>query len=263
MTGFVSLVGAGPGDPELLTRKAAKRLAEADVVLYDALVDVDALDLATSAQRVFVGKRAGRPAVRQEFIHRLMVRLARQGRRIVRLKGGDPFVFGRGGEEALALASAGVPFEVVPGVSSAIAAPALAGIPVTHRGVSSAFLVVSGHAESSYGPLVDAVAPNCATLVVLMGIGQIRRISARLLSRGWNRATPVALLFGASTAAAEVQLFTIGELAERLEEFDQDAPGTVVVGDVVRLRRAIAAGACAQGRDESERDDELPQIAYA
>ena len=117
--GLVSLVGAGPGDPELLTRRAAQRLAEADLVLYDALVDREALDLAPSAQRIFVGKRAGRPAVTQEFIIRLLIRAARRGRRVVRLKGGDPFVFGRGGEEALALSAAGLPFEVVPGVSSA------------------------------------------------------------------------------------------------------------------------------------------------
>jgi uroporphyrin-III C-methyltransferase / precorrin-2 dehydrogenase / sirohydrochlorin ferrochelatase len=240
MKGFVSLIGAGPGDPELLTRKAARRLAEADVVLYDALVDRTALELAPRAQRVFVGKRAGRPAVRQEFIHQLMIRMARQGRRIVRLKGGDPFVFGRGGEEALALSSAGVAFEVVPGVSAAIAAPALAGIPVTHRGVASAFLFVSGHAESSYAPVIDGVAPNCATLVVLMGIGQIRQIADRLLSRGWQGATPVALLFGASTAVSDVQILTLADLGERSDGFEQDSPGTIVVGDVVRLRQAMS-----------------------
>ena len=151
--GLVSLVGAGPGDPALLTRRAAQRLAEADLVLYDALVDRAALDLAPSAQRIFVGKRAGRPAVTQEFIIRLLIRAARRGRRVVRLKGGDPFVFGRGGEEALALSAAGLPFEVVPGVSSAVAAPALAGIPVTHRGMASGFVVVSGHAEEAYRPI--------------------------------------------------------------------------------------------------------------
>ncbi len=148
--GFVSLVGAGPGDPDLLTRKAADRLTDADLVLYDALVDPATLALAPTAQRVYVGKRAGRPQVRQEFIHWLMIRAARAGKKVVRLKGGDPFVFGRGGEEGLALAAAGISFEVVPGVSSAIAAAALAGIPVTHRGLSSGFVVVSGHAEDAY-----------------------------------------------------------------------------------------------------------------
>src|SRR5439155_18749684 len=125
MTGLVSLVGAGPGDPDLLTRKAARRLAEADLVLYDALVDPAVLELAGQARRFYVGKRAGRPHVGQEQIHRIMIRAARRGARVVRLKGGDPFVFGPGGEEALALVAAGVPFEVVPGFSSSLAAPAL------------------------------------------------------------------------------------------------------------------------------------------
>ena len=175
--GFVSLVGAGPGDPDLLTRKAAERLGEADLVLYDALVDPATLELAPSAQRVFVGKRAGRPAVRQEFIHSLMIRAARAGKKVVRLKGGDPFVFGRGGEEGLALAAAGISFEVVPGVSSAIAAGALAGIPVTHRGMASGFVVVSGHAEDAYRPILESLAPHSATVVVLMGLGADRAIA--------------------------------------------------------------------------------------
>src|SRR5947208_846871 len=145
MTGHVSIVGAGPGDPALLTRKAVARLRAADLVLYDALVDPRVLRLARRAQKFFVGKRAGRHAITQQAIHAVMIRAARRGRRVVRLKGGDPFVFGRGGEEALALGAAGVPFEIIPGVSSALAAPALAGIPLTHRGTASAFLVVTGH----------------------------------------------------------------------------------------------------------------------
>ena len=142
MSGFVSLVGAGPGDPELLTMKAARRLAEADLVLYDALVASEALDLAPAAQRFCVGKRARRPSVAQEAIHRLMIRGASRGKRVVRLKCGDPFVLGRGGEEALALAAAGIPFEVIPGLTTAVTAPALSGIPVTHRGLASGFAVV-------------------------------------------------------------------------------------------------------------------------
>src|SRR6478609_382246 len=137
MIGHVSLVGAGPGDPELLTRCAVTRLRRANLVLYDALVDARVLRLARRAQKFFVGKRAGRHALTQEGINALMIRAARRGRRVVRLKGGDPFVFGRGGEEALALEAAGVTYDVVPGVSNAIAAPALAGIPVTHRGMAS------------------------------------------------------------------------------------------------------------------------------
>ena len=138
-SGRVSLVGAGPGDPELWTVRALRRVEEADLVLYDALVDVDALRRATKGQCFCVGKRARRDSVPQETIHKLMIRAAKQGKRVVRLKGGDPFVFGRGAEEALALAHAGIPFEVVPGVTTAVAAAELAGIPVTHRGVASRF----------------------------------------------------------------------------------------------------------------------------
>ena len=144
--GRVSLVGAGPGDPELWTVRALQRVEEADLVLYDALVDAEALRRLTDAQCFCVGKRAGRASVKQETINRLMIRAARQGKRVVRLKGGDPFVFGRGAEEALALAHAGISCEVVPGVTTAVAAPELAGIPVTHRGVASGFLVLAGHA---------------------------------------------------------------------------------------------------------------------
>ena len=169
--GSVAIVGAGPGDPDLLTRRAMKRLEQADLVLYDALIDPEVLGLAGAAQRIYVGKRAGRPAMRQESINRLLIRAAQRGRRVVRLKGGDPFVFGRGGEEALALVAAGIPFEVVPGISSAVAAAELAGIPVTHRGVAAAFVVVSGHAPAAYEPVLATLGPHTATVVVLMGLG--------------------------------------------------------------------------------------------
>ena len=187
---LVSLVGAGPGDPELLTARAHTRLAEADVVLYDALVSPAVLALASHARCLSVGKRHGRHSVSQETINRLLVRGARRNQRLVRLKAGDPYVFGRGGEEALALAAAGLPFEVVPGVSSAIAAPALAGIPVTHRGLASGVLVVSGHAESSYAPAIDSLAPKGTTLVVLMGVNTRAQIAGRLVARGWSRHDP-------------------------------------------------------------------------
>jgi uroporphyrin-III C-methyltransferase / precorrin-2 dehydrogenase / sirohydrochlorin ferrochelatase len=239
--GFVSLVGAGPGDPALLTRRAAERLADADLVLYDALVDRNALELAPSAQRIFVGKRAGRPAVSQEFIIRLLIRAARRGRRVVRLKGGDPFVFGRGGEEALALTAAGLPFDVVPGISAAIAAPALAGIPVTHRGLAAGFVVVSGHAEEAYRPILESLAPHCATVVVLMGLGRIEAIAELLLARGWNPGTPAAVLLSAATAAASATVATLGELARGIDATRTRQPGTVVIGDVVRLRAALGA----------------------
>src|SRR5215475_4812507 len=142
-SGFVSLVGAGPGDPELWTLRALRRVEEADLVLYDALVDAESLRRLTRAQCFCVGKRAGRASVKQDTINRLMVRAARQGKRVVRLKGGDPFVFGRGAEEMLVLARAGISVEVVPGVTSAVAAPEAAGIPVTHRQMASGFLVLT------------------------------------------------------------------------------------------------------------------------
>src|SRR6188472_1859618 len=158
--GRVSLVGAGPGDPDLWTVRAARLVREADLVLYDALVDSVSLRGLTDAPCFHVGKRAGRTSVKQETIHKLMIRAARHGKHVVRLKGGDPFVFGRGAEEAMALVEAGIPFEIVPGVTTAVAAAELAGIPVTHRGIAAGFVVVSGHAESAYAPVFDSLAPH-------------------------------------------------------------------------------------------------------
>ncbi len=240
--GTVALVGAGPGDPELLTRRAERRLAEADLVLYDALIDPAVLDLAPRARRVYVGKRAGRHSVSQEFINKLLVRAARRGQRVVRLKGGDPFVFGRGGEEALALASAGIPFEIVPGISSAVAAAELAGIPVTHRSMSAGFLVVSGHAEEGYRPVLQSIEPLSVTVVVMMGLGQIEAIASLLIARGWSAATPAAVLLGAATASSEVWAVTLADLQGGSKFEDETRPGTVVIGHVVGIRAALAAG---------------------
>ena len=250
--GTVALVGAGPGDPELLTRRAARRLAEADLVLYDALIDPAVLDLAPDARRVYVGKRAGRHSASQEFINKLMIRAARRGQRVVRLKGGDPFVFGRGGEEALALAHAGVAFEVVPGVSSAVAAAELAGIPVTHRSMAAGFLVVSGHAEKAYAAALDSIEPNSVTVVVMMGLAGIDVIASRLIQRGWNASTPAAVLLGASTAAADVWTVTLGDLRRGLDLEETTVPGTVVIGDVVGIRAVLVPQVAAAGSTERE-----------
>ena len=242
MSGFVSLVGAGPGDPELLTLKAARRLADADLVLYDALVSPEALHLAPRAHCVLVGKRADRPSVRQETINRLMIRSAARGNRVVRLKSGDPFVLGRGGEEALALAAAGVPFEVIPGLTAAVTAPALSGIPVTHRGLASGFVVVSGHAEAAYRPILDAVTANSLTLVVLMGLASRGPLSRLLISRGWKAATPAAVCLAAGTAQAHTWIGTLDTLGTATVAMDHaDAPGTIVIGEVVSVGAAIAA----------------------
>jgi uroporphyrin-III C-methyltransferase / precorrin-2 dehydrogenase / sirohydrochlorin ferrochelatase len=233
--GSVSLVGAGPGDPALLTRKAVATLRTADLVLYDALVDPRVLRFARRAQRFFVGKRAGRHAMTQPAIHALMIRAARRGRRVVRLKGGDPFVFGRGGEEALALRAAGVPFDVVPGISNAIAAPALAGIPVTHRGLASAFLVLSGHDLDAFASTIDGLTPGRATLVVLMGLARVDAIASVLIARGWPRRTPAAVVIDASRPAQQAWCGTLGDLSADRFLPHGDGPGTIVVGDVVSL----------------------------
>jgi uroporphyrin-III C-methyltransferase/precorrin-2 dehydrogenase/sirohydrochlorin ferrochelatase len=241
--GFVSLVGAGPGDPGLLTRRAAERLRHADVVLYDALASAETLRLAPDAHCFFVGKRAGRPSVSQRAIERLLVRAARAGKRVVRLKSGDPFVFGRGGEEAQALATAGVPFEVVPGVSAAIAAPALAGIPVTHRGLASGFAVISGHDERIYGPILDRLGSDTMlSLVVLMGVGERARLAARLLGRGWDGDTPAAIVLGASTGGAHAWRGTLSELRHTPLPPDRaHLPGTLVIGAVAALALTASA----------------------
>jgi uroporphyrin-III C-methyltransferase/precorrin-2 dehydrogenase/sirohydrochlorin ferrochelatase len=233
--GFVSLVGAGPGDPGLLTRRGAERLAAADVVLHDALIDPEVLRLAPRAHCFHVGKRAGRPGVSQRTIERLLVRAARRGKRVVRLKCGDPFVFGRGGEEAQVLAAAGVPFEVVPGISSAIAAPALAGIPVTHRGLAAGFAVVSGHREATYGPILDGIAPGSLTLVLLMGVAARGAIAGRLVARGWSPETPAAVLLGASREGAFGWTGPLRELGGAPLPPESELPGTLVVGEVAAL----------------------------
>jgi uroporphyrin-III C-methyltransferase/precorrin-2 dehydrogenase/sirohydrochlorin ferrochelatase len=235
--GHVSLVGAGPGDPDLWTVKAARYVRDADVVFYDALVDARALRALTNAPCFCVGKRGGRRSVSQETIQRLMIRAARRGQRVVRLKGGDPFVFGRGGEEALALRVAGVPFDVVPGVSSAVAAPASAGIPITHRGLASAVLTVSGHDFGVFERAIGAIAPNGLTLVVLMGLAARPAIVATLRQRGWRADTPAAIVCGATTPEAFTWTGTIAHLAQA--ELPAAPPGVIVIGEVVRLRDAI------------------------
>jgi uroporphyrin-III C-methyltransferase/precorrin-2 dehydrogenase/sirohydrochlorin ferrochelatase len=241
--GHVSIVGAGPGDPGLLTRAALARLRVADLVLFDALIDDRVLRYARKAQRFFVGKRAGRRAMSDDAIQRVMIRAARRGRRVVRLKGGDPFVFGRGGEEVGALVRAGVSYDVVPGVSSAIAAPALAGIPVTYRGIVSAFVVVSGHDEQAFTSSAAAIHPGSATVVVLMGVGRAAVLARILLDRGWPSGTPAAIISSASHPDQDVWWGTLAELAAppRSGAFSAEGPGTIVIGEVVAVAQSDAA----------------------
>ena len=225
----MALVGAGPGDPDLLTLKAARLLASAEVVVHDALVGDGVLALIPeSAERIDVGKRPGRPTL-QEMISALLVELGHQGKRVVRLKGGDPFVFGRGGEEAEAFAAAGVPFEIVPGITSSVAAPAAAGIPVTHRGVSAAVTVVTGHRRAGE-PDVDwrSLAKVGGTIVVLMGVSQRASIAGELMAGGLAATTPVATIESATTEAQVVGRWTLAELAAA----DVHSPAVIVIGAV-------------------------------
>jgi len=228
----VALVGAGPGDPDLLTVKAARLLAQADVVVHDALVGDGVLALVPpTAELIDVGKRPGRP-VPQELISTLLVELARSGKRVVRLKGGDPYVFGRGGEEAQALLAAGIPFEVVPGITSAVAAPAAAGVPVTHRGVAAAFTVVTGHRRAGE-PDVDwrSLAKVGGTVVVLMGVAQRVTIAAELIAGGLDAATPVAAVRAATTLEQVVARCRLDELGSTPVE----APAVIVIGPVAAM----------------------------
>jgi uroporphyrin-III C-methyltransferase len=246
----VSLVGAGPGDPALLTRRAVVRLRRADLVLYDALIDDRILRHARTAQKFFVGKRAGRHAMSQASINALMIRAARRGRCVVRLKGGDPFVFGRGGEEMLALSKAGIPCEVVPGVTSAVAAPAAAGIPVTHRGVASAFVVVSGHDEDAFSSTVSQIAPNTMTVVVLMGLGRARSIASALIDAGWQPRTAAAVIVDAWRGDQRTWVGSLDELSGGAGAFDSLGAGTIIVGDVVAV--GISATNMAEGAPVDE-----------
>jgi uroporphyrin-III C-methyltransferase len=228
----VALVGAGPGDPDLLTVRAARLLADAEVVVHDALVGHGVLALVPpGAELIDVGKRPGRP-VPQEMISTLLVELGQQGKRVVRLKGGDPFVFGRGGEEALALAAAGVPFEVVPGITSSVAAPAAAGIPVTHRGVSAAVTTVTGHRRTGE-PDVDwrALARVGGTIVVLMGVSQRAAIAAELMAGGLPHDTPVATIHRATTPDQVVARCELASLAGHPVR----SPAVIVIGPVAAL----------------------------
>jgi uroporphyrinogen III methyltransferase / synthase len=240
--GRVALVGAGPGDPGLLTVRASRCLEEAEVIVYDRLVNPALLDLAPpDTLRIFAGKRAGAHCLPQAAINALLVHHAEAGRFVVRLKSGDPFVFGRGGEEALALAKAGIAFEIVPGISSAIAVPAYAGIPVTHRGIAASFAVLTGHEDPSKTcEAVDwrKLATAVDTLVVLMAAATFPKIVGVLLAHGRAPETPVALIRWGTTEAQEVRVGTLADIVKRARGFE--APVVAVIGEVVALRERLA-----------------------
>jgi uroporphyrin-III C-methyltransferase len=239
MAGSVALVGAGPGDPKLITVRGLELLRGADVVVHDRLVSDKLLDEAPAdARRVFVGKACGVHTMPQSEINALLIAQARAGKRVVRLKGGDPFVFGRGGEEASALAEAGVPLEIVPGVSSAIAVPAAAGIPLTHRGVASSFAVVTGHPRAGADHAIEwqHLARGVDTLVVLMGLGNLPAITRELIRHGRDPRTPAALIERGTTEAQRTITATLAGLADAALAARLEAPVLAVIGEVVSLR---------------------------
>jgi uroporphyrin-III C-methyltransferase / precorrin-2 dehydrogenase / sirohydrochlorin ferrochelatase len=245
--GSVALIGGGPGDPGLITVLGRRLLAEADVVVTDKLAPRALLaELEPDVEVIDAGKQPHAHNLTQSQINELIVARARAGLRVARLKGGDPFVFGRGGEEALACVQAGVPFQVVPGVTSAIAVPAWAGIPVTHRGITQDFSVVSAHLDPSQpGATVDwaAMARNGGTLVLLMAVAHLDTVAAELIKRGRDAATPVAVISDGTTADQQVLTSTLGDVAADALAAGVRPPAVVVIGDVVRLREQLLADA--------------------
>lgn len=241
--GMVSIVGAGPGDPELITVKAMKRIRQAEVILYDRLVNEELLEEAPrEAERIYCGKAPGRHAASQEDINRRLVAYAMQGKRVVRLKGGDPFVFGRGGEEALALAVAGIPYEVVPGITSAVGAAASASIPLTHRGLAASFACVTGsrcHEDGSPARW-DLLAHGVDTLAIYMGVSQLPYIREQLLQHGKAGSTPVALIEQGTTSRQRTFICTLENMHDLAKAVKLGNPALILVGEVVRLPEQLA-----------------------
>jgi uroporphyrin-III C-methyltransferase len=242
-TGHVWLVGAGPGDPGLLTLHAVHALGEADVIVYDALVNSECLALAKAgAELEYAGKRGGKPSAKQRDISLRLVELARAGKRVLRLKGGDPFVFGRGGEEALALVENNIPFRVVPGVTSGIAALTYAGIPATHRDINHAVTFLTGHDAGGVVPgTVDweGVARGSPVIIMYMAMKHIEAIAAKLIDAGRQPEEPVGVICNGTTASQQVLETTLGNCVADLAVSGLNPPAIVVVGEVVRLRAGL------------------------
>lgn len=250
--GWVWLAGAGPGDPGLLTLHALNGLRQADVIVHDALVDDRTLTLAgTDCEIVYAGKRGGKPSPKQQDISARLVKFAREGRRVLRLKGGDPFIFGRGGEEALALVAAGIPFRVIPGISAGVGGLAHAGIPLTHRETNSAVTFVTGHGAS--GDIPDgldwpALAAGSPVLVIYMAIKHLGTIRARLIAGGRRPDEPVAVVSRASQPDERVLETTLGACVEDVAAQAMEPPAMVVIGEVVRLRAGLDWAGALGGR---------------
>ena len=241
-TGRVYIVGAGPGDPELITVKGLKLIREADVIVYDRLIPKELLEEAKpGAKLIYAGKRPGMHAMTQEEINKLLRDLACQGYMVVRLHGGDPYVFGRGEEECMYLREHGVECVVVPGITSAIAGPAYAGIPVTSRYVASSFAVVTGREAEGKQRHIDyaAVASAVDTLVILMGVGRLEEIASQLLEAGIDPETPAAIIENATTPSQRVVTGTLKDIAVRASEAGVKPPAVIVIGRVVGLREKL------------------------
>lgn len=240
--GKVFIVGAGPGDPELLTLRALRLMREAEAVVYDRLVGKDILALIpASAQRIYAGKKSGNHSLPQDEINRLVLGLARRGMKVLRLKGGDPFVFGRGGEELQFIAEHGIPFEVVPGVTAASGAACYAGIPLTHRDYAQACVLVTGHPRKGGRELEwSTLARPAQTVVIYMGLGQIREICAGLIEHGRGPDTPVAVVEHATTAAQRVILGTLRTIAGKCTRRKVCTPSLIIVGEVVSLHSKLS-----------------------
>ncbi len=257
--GVVYLVGAGPGDPGLLTLKARDLLASCDVVVYDYLVNPDVLGhVPAHAARVYVGKVGGGRQTPQEEINGMLIAHARGGSRVVRLKGGDPFLFGRGGEEAEALVEAGVPFEVVPGISSALAVPAYAGIPLTHRQHASSVAVVTGaRAEDKFDAPTLSSTATADTVVILMGVARLRQIAGELIAAGRSPETPAAVIRWGTYEGQQTVTGTLRTISDEAERAALRAPAVIVVGEVVALRERLQ---WFEGRATSGMDYELEAV---
>ena len=242
--GKVYLVGAGPGDPGLITVKGLACLKQADVVVYDRLVDESILsEVRPDAEKIYVGKASNHHTMEQGLINQLLIHKSREGKVVVRLKGGDPFVLGRGGEEAKALADNGIPFEVVPGVSSAVAVPAYAGIPVTHRGVASSVTIVTGHkaSEKSEASSIawDKICAVSGTLVILMGLGNLAHLVDQLIKNNKSPSTPVAVITHGTTGRQRCVIGTLEDIMGKVKTENLQPPSVVIVGDVVHLRNFL------------------------
>lgn len=241
--GHVWLAGAGPGHPRYLTLEVAEALRNADVIVHDALVSDGVLSLAKTAELIFVGKRGGKPSVAQDDITGLLIELARKGKRVLRLKGGDPFVFGRGGEEAEALARENIPFRILPGMTSALAALASANIPATMRGMSRAITLATGHAAGSPGDLDwKALAKTGEPIVVYMGVSTIGTIARLLIEGGLSPETPVAVLMAATTPDERSLTATLATVEAEVERQKFAAPALIVIGRIVSMQAVLTGG---------------------